>query len=176
MNPIPAGSLLHIQKHLLPGKGGQWKGRRNFQTFGKGKKSIQEVSSAIHSGLKEPFSCVWGDSVKERCYEIVEAVRPETSTNTVIPGCLSVCLCLSVHSPARESTHLLPLQLQPSPCSMVRTAGLGVCIAPAAISKHGAAWHIPQAPPIMGFAHLILLFIELWNQNHVDCNKPLMVT
>lgn len=164
MNPIPAGSLLHIQKHLPPGKGGQWKGRRNFQTFGKGKKASTKLQVQCIQVWKKSHFHVCEETVwRKGAMKLWKLSGLKQAPAQSYQDASSVCLCLSVHLPARESTHLLPFQLQPSPHSRVKTAGLGVCVAPAAISKYGAAWHIPQAAPIMGFAHLIFPFVELWN-------------
>lgn len=159
MNPILAGSLLYVQKHQLPGKWGKEKAGGTSKFLIKVKKHSGSFKcNAFRCERRATFMCV-----KRHCEGKVlwncgncQAWNKHQQSHTRMLD-LFVCVCLSTHQPHRESTHLLSLQFLPNPHSMVRTAGLGVCITPAFISKH-------EAPPIMDFAHLITPFIGL--QNH----------
>lgn len=95
---------MHIQNHLLPGRESKEKGEGIFKLLIKVKMHLGSFKcNTFRCERRASFMCVrrhtheTGSSflVKERCYETVEAVRPETGTNTVIPGCL-ICLSMFV--------------------------------------------------------------------------------
>lgn len=141
---------------------GQRKGRRNFEPFDKAKKASRKFVRHIRLWKKsQPVSQLWGEIVKGRCYEMAGSCQCCQAWNEHQHGDTRM-LDLSVHvCPLTSQGNHPPASTWAAAWSSQHDQQqLGGCPAPAAISKHRAAQHIPQTAPIMGFPRFVISFIE----------------